>query len=70
VDPIKALIYAAVINGVIAVPLLVAIMKVANDKKILKGKTNGKLSNIIGWITVLIGGVSVAIMVFSWNLRL
>ena len=66
VDPIKALIYAAVINGVIAVPLLVLIMKIGNDKKILEGRTNGKISNIIGWITVVIMGFAAAIMFLTW----
>jgi len=32
IDPIKALVYAAVINGVVAIPILVAIMRIANDK--------------------------------------
>jgi ABC-type transporter Mla maintaining outer membrane lipid asymmetry permease subunit MlaE len=36
IDPIKALIYTAVINGVIAVPILFAVMKIANDKKMLR----------------------------------
>jgi len=40
-------------------------MKIANDKTILKGKTNGKLSNIIGWVVVVIMGMSVAIMFIS-----
>jgi Mn2+/Fe2+ NRAMP family transporter len=44
VDPIKVLIYAAVINGIIAVPLLSIIMKISNDKKILAGRINGKVS--------------------------
>jgi Mn2+/Fe2+ NRAMP family transporter len=35
IDPIKALVYTAVINGVIAVPILFTIMKIANDKNIL-----------------------------------
>lgn len=66
VDPIKALIYAAVINGIIAVPLLVVIIKIGNDKKILANRTNGKISNIIGWITVITMGLSVAIMFLTW----
>ena len=66
VDPIKALIYAAVINGIIAVPLLMAIMKIGNDKKILEDKTNGKISNILGWITILVMGFSVAVMFLTW----
>jgi NRAMP (natural resistance-associated macrophage protein)-like metal ion transporter len=66
VDPIKTLIYAAVINGIIAVPLLIVIMKIGNDKKILEGRTNGKISNIVGWITVLVMGFSVAVMFLTW----
>lgn len=66
IDPIKILIYAAVINGIIAVPLAIAIMKIGNDKKILASKTNGKISNIIGWITVIIMGFSISIMFLTW----
>jgi len=66
VDPIKALIYAAVINGIIAVPLLVAIMKIGNDTKILGTRTNSKISNIAGWVTVGIMGLSVIVMFLTW----
>ena len=69
IDPIKALVYSAVINGVIAVPILISIMKIANDRKILQHKTNGKISNIIGWITVLIMGLSAVIMFVTWGLN-
>jgi Mn2+/Fe2+ NRAMP family transporter len=49
------LLYAATINGIILVPILVIIMKIANDKKILGNRVNGLLSNILGWtITVII----------------
>jgi hypothetical protein len=36
-DSIKALVYSAVINGIVAVPILIAVMKIANDKKIPLG---------------------------------
>ena len=65
-DPIRALFYTAIINGIIAVPLLIAVIKVANDKKILHTHTNRKLSNILGWITVAIMGFSIIIMIFTW----
>jgi NRAMP (natural resistance-associated macrophage protein)-like metal ion transporter len=65
IDPIRALIYSAMINGVIAAPILIAVMKIANDKTILKDKVNGKLSNGIGWIAVIAMGISVAIMFIS-----
>jgi Mn2+/Fe2+ NRAMP family transporter len=67
IDPIKALVYTAVINGVTAVPILYTVMKIANDKKILGNKVNGRISNIIGWITVVIMGVSVVIMFLTFT---
>ena len=67
IDPIKALIYAAVINGIIAVPILFAIMGIANDKKILGKKTNGRISNIFGWATFVIMGVSALLMFITWG---
>jgi NRAMP (natural resistance-associated macrophage protein)-like metal ion transporter len=62
IDPIKALVYSAVINGVTAVPILYTIMKIANDKKILQNRINGRLSNVVGWVTVIIMGISVVVM--------
>jgi Mn2+/Fe2+ NRAMP family transporter len=64
-DPIRALYYTAIINGIIAVPLLIAVIKVANDKKILHSHTNKRLSNVLGWLTVAIMGFSILIMIFT-----
>jgi Mn2+/Fe2+ NRAMP family transporter len=35
VNLIKALVYANVINGIVAIPVLVTIIRIANDKKML-----------------------------------
>ena len=67
IDPIKALIYTAVINGITAVPILFAILRIANDKKILEDKTNGVVSNTLGWLTFLVMGISVVILLFTWS---
>ena len=67
IDPITALIYTAVINGVTAVPILFAVMKIANDKTILRGRTNNRISNIIGWLTFTIMGISVIVLFFTWG---
>jgi NRAMP (natural resistance-associated macrophage protein)-like metal ion transporter len=67
IDPIKALIYTAVINGITAVPILFAILRIANDKKILKDKTNGPVTNLLGWLTFMIMGISVIILFFTWS---
>lgn len=65
INPIQALILAAVINAVVTVPILFLVMRIANDKKILKDRTNGRYSNIVGWATFAIMTIAVVIMAFS-----
>ena len=67
IDPIRALVYTAVINGIIAAPILYIIMRAANDKNILGNKVNGRISNIIGWLTFTMMSVSVVIMFLTWR---
>jgi Mn2+/Fe2+ NRAMP family transporter len=42
-------------------------MKIANDKKILEDKVNGRLSNIVGWTTVVVMAASVVIMFVTFT---
>ena len=65
ITPIQALILAAVINAVVTVPILFLVLRIANDKKILKDRTNGRYSNIVGWATFAIMIIAVVIMAFS-----
>lgn len=65
IEPIKALIYAAIINGVISIPILVIIMKISNDKKLLGQNVNGRISNIIGVITIIIMTIPVIFIVLT-----
>lgn len=67
IDPIRALVYAAVINAITSIPILFAVLKISNDKNFLKTETNGKLSNTIGWITFIVMGISVIIMFITWG---
>jgi len=60
VDPVAALYYSAVINGVVAVPLLVIIFLIGNNKKILGERRSGKLSNVLLIITALLMGAAAA----------
>src|ERR1044072_4060634 len=62
INPIKALVYASVINGVVSVPIIFVIMKLSNDKEILKENVNGRLTNIIGWMTFVIMAIAAVIM--------
>ncbi|MGB8164025.1 MAG: hypothetical protein WCF14_03350, partial [Nitrososphaeraceae archaeon] len=67
-DPIQALIYAAVINGIVAVPILFIILKISNDKTILANRTNSLFSRMVGWITFTFMAISViAFLILTWN---
>lgn len=57
IDPILMLYYAAAVNGILAAPLLVVILFVANNKKILGDKVNSRLSNTLVIITTIIMGI-------------
>ena len=53
IHPVKALIFAAVLNGIAAVPLILLIIKVSGNKKIMGEYKSGWLSKIVLWITFL-----------------
>lgn len=54
INPIKALVFAAVFNGITAVPLLYMINKINADEKILGVYKGSKLSQTVIWITFAI----------------
>jgi NRAMP (natural resistance-associated macrophage protein)-like metal ion transporter len=65
INPITALVYTAIINGVVAVPLLVLILLVANNRDIMGTYTNGRLSNTIGILTAIFMGIAAVVTVVS-----
>lgn len=70
IDPIKALVYTAIINGFAAVPILVVITKISNNKKILGEKTNNRISNIISTIAVAMMAVTATLTVlYTWVIK-
>ncbi len=50
VDPIKALFYSAVINGVVAPPLMALIILLGSDRRYMRDKVSGRLSVTLNWI--------------------
>ena len=65
VSPVKALLYSAVLNGVVAVPLLIVLMLICNNRKIVESKVNGRTSNILGGLAVVIMAAAVALMFWA-----
>ena len=63
IDPVKALVFSAVLNGVAAVPLIFLIIKISANDKIMGKYKSGMLSKVVLWITFL-GMASAAIAMF------
>ena len=54
INPIRALFWTAVINGMISPPLLVLIMLASNNKKVMGRRVNGWFTNTVGWIATAV----------------
>ncbi len=65
IDPVKALVYAAVLNGVAAVPLLFLIAKIARNQKIMGEYKSGMLSHTLLWATFGVMGIAAVAMFFT-----
>jgi NRAMP (natural resistance-associated macrophage protein)-like metal ion transporter len=63
IDPIKALIYSAVANGIVAPVVLVLIVLISSNKKIMGEWTNQPSTTWLGWfvtlIMILAGGAAI-----------
>jgi NRAMP (natural resistance-associated macrophage protein)-like metal ion transporter len=66
INPVKALIYTAVLYGITAPVLIGIIMHVSNNKKIMKQYTNNRMSNIIGGITLLVMTAAAVSLFVQW----
>ena len=65
IDPVKALVYAAVLNGVAAVPLLFLVLKIARNEKIMGEFKSGILSHSLLWVTFIAMGAAAVAMFFT-----
>jgi NRAMP (natural resistance-associated macrophage protein)-like metal ion transporter len=66
IDPIKALVFTAVFNGIAAVPLLLMILRVGNNRTIMGEYKNGLLSN--AGILIAFAAMASAVLVLFYSL--
>jgi NRAMP (natural resistance-associated macrophage protein)-like metal ion transporter len=64
INPVKALVYSAVLNGIAAVPLIFLIIKISSNEKIMGENKSGLLSKTILWISFLAMGSAAVAMFF------
>jgi NRAMP (natural resistance-associated macrophage protein)-like metal ion transporter len=67
INPVKALFWTAVINGLLAPPLLVLVMKVANNPRVMGDRVNSKLLNVAGWTTAAIMSAAAIGLIITWG---
>lgn len=66
-DPIKALYWSAVINGVAAVPLMVAMMLMGSQRKVMGEFTMPWPLKLFGWLATAAMAAAVAVMFATWR---
>ncbi len=66
IDPIKALVITAIINGIVAPPILVLITLLSRDRSVMGARRSGTVSSTLLWITcVAMTLAAVALLVTS-----
>lgn len=65
INPMSALFWTAVINGLVSPPLLVIIMLVSNNKEVMGDKVNGLATNIVGCLAIAVMFVAAIGMLLS-----
>ncbi len=64
IDPMKALFWSAVINGVVAVPLMAVIILLVSKKSVMGPFTASRTLVILGWIaTTVMGAAAVRMLI-------
>jgi NRAMP (natural resistance-associated macrophage protein)-like metal ion transporter len=66
IDPIKALFWSAVINGVIAVPIMVVIMLMAARTDVMGQFVIAPRLQMIGWLATIVMILAVLAMAATW----
>jgi NRAMP (natural resistance-associated macrophage protein)-like metal ion transporter len=66
IDPIRALFWSAVANGVIAVPIMVVMMLLADDPKVMGKFTVKRRLKALGWLATGTMAAAVTAMFATW----
>jgi len=62
VDPMQSLLWSAVVNGVIAVPIMAAMMLIGQSKALMGEHTISRRHRLFGWLATWVMAVAVVLM--------
>ncbi len=65
VDPIKALVWSAIVNGVISVPIMVVMMWIGQSRRLMGALTISRRHRFFGWSATAVMGAAVAFMAIT-----
>jgi NRAMP (natural resistance-associated macrophage protein)-like metal ion transporter len=66
IDPIRLLLWSAVINGILAPPLIIIVLIISNNPKVMGSFRNGRTLNVFGSIAAAIMSGSAIALIGSW----
>ncbi len=66
INPLRALVWAGIVQGFSTPPLLLLIMLMTNDRRIMGARVNSAGMNVLGWATVAVIFAASAGLVVSW----
>lgn len=69
INAIKMLFWAAVVNGLLAPPLVVIILLVCNNRRVMGEHRNGRLLNVAGVFTAVVMSAAALAMLIAWWAR-
>ena len=64
ISPIQALIYSAILYGITSPVIIAIVLHISNNKKVMRGFTNGKWSNILGGSTLILMTLAALILLY------
>jgi NRAMP (natural resistance-associated macrophage protein)-like metal ion transporter len=68
INPMKALVFAGIVQGVSTPPLMLLVMLMTNNRKIMGKRVNSKGLNVLGWITTIAIFSASVILIVTWLL--
>lgn len=67
VNTIQALYYSAVVNGIVAVPLIFIIIRLADSEKVVGKFRTGNFQRVVAWLTFGFMALAVLLMFFNFG---
>lgn len=67
IDPIKALFWSAVINGVVAAPMMIMLMLMSRNPRVMGKFTVSKRLQIVGWIATFVMILAAVGLFATWG---